>query len=152
MILKNLWKEYKNTTIVAVLFIVSLFIKLDDCLGITSNSITCLSIIFGFTFSFILGIYTQQNINVFMKKQGSLDGFILDNRTYLLELLFTVMLIFIMSIFTRAYDFDLITISANNFIISLTVFEILKTTDFVKHYFMVYKNTYCDRVRTINNG
>ena len=113
-------------------------------------SITCLSIIFGFAFSFILGIYTQERINVFMNDKGILDSFIIDNKAYLLEMLSAIVLIFILSVLKYSYTFYLITISTDNFIVSITIFEILKTMDFIKHYFMVYKNTYCDRVRNFH--
>lgn len=150
MILKNLWQKYKIIFIVSTLFFVSLFLKLDNVTNISSMSITCLSIIFGFAFSFILGIYTQERINVFMNDKGILDSFIIDNKAYLLEMLSAIVLIFILSVLKYSYTFYLITISTDNFIVSITIFEILKTMDFIKHYFMVYKNTYCDRVRNFH--
>ena len=102
MILKSLWQKYKTTIYTSILFFISLFLKFDEKLDIPSISITCLSIIFGFAFSFILGIYTQKKMNVFMKKEGILDGFIKDNRAYLLEMLYAIIFIFVMSIYTQS--------------------------------------------------
>lgn len=145
--LRNLWRFHKNKILVAIFFISSLFIKLDKDLDIVSISINCLAIIFGFSFSSSFVIYAQEKINVFMKERKILNSFISDSEAYLLEILCVIILIFVLSIFAFSYNYYPITISEKNFIAALTIFELLNTINVIKDYFLVYKSTYCNKVR-----
>ncbi len=149
--LRNFWRSHKNTILVAIFFIFSLFMKLDKNIDIVSISINCLAIIFGFSFSSSLVIYAQEKINFFMKEKKVLNSFISDTKAYLFETLRAIILIFILSIFTFSYEYHPITISEKNFIAALTIFELLNTINAIKDYFLVYKSTYCNKVRKFIN-
>lgn len=146
MILKIFLKKYKNTIITSVLFATLLFTDFS-LESIADMSITCLSIIFAFCLSFVLSIYSQQLLNEYMKKKNMLDNFILDNKRFLLELVSSIILIFLFNIFEFKLSFLMLSISSLDVISTITIYELLKTRDFVSHYFTVYKNTYSPKIK-----
>ncbi len=145
MILKIFLKK-SNIIITSILFVILLFTDFH-LENVADISITCLSIIFAFCLSFVLSIYSQQLLNEYMKKRNMLDNFIIDNKKFLLELISSIILIFLFNIFEFNLNFYILSISSLDVISVITIYELLKTREFVSHYFTVYKNTYSPKLK-----
>lgn len=146
MILKKFLKKYK------VLYLSSIFIFLtffDICNeNLISNAITCISIVFAFSQSFLLATYANKDINTYMKNKNNMfKGFIDDNKHFLKTALWILILLFILDIFSFYKNYkDFIYISSNHIALLLIIWQLDKTYEFVDNYMNVYKNSYSDKV------
>lgn len=131
--------------ILFLLLNVSLLFPLKD--DMFSDAITCISIIFAFSQSFLLAAYANQEINLFMKKHNMFEKFIYDNKKFLKTSLLSLLFLFFLSAFSFSYNYNCILfISSSHIALLITVFQLNHTLDFADKYMNLYKNSYSDKV------
>lgn len=134
-----------RTWILFPLLMVSLLFSLND--NLLSDAITCISIIFAFSQSFLLAAYANQEINLYMKKHNMFDAFISDNKKFLKISLFSLLLLFSLDAFSFNYNYNgIIYISSLHIALLVIVFQLNYTFDFADQYMNLYKNSYSDKV------
>lgn len=112
-----------------------------------SDAITCISIIFAFSQSFLLAAYANPGINLYMKKHNMFENFIHDNKKFLKVSLFSLLLLFFLSAFSFSYNYDdIIFMSSLHIALLIIVFQLDHTLDFADKYMNLYKNSYSDKV------
>lgn len=118
---------------------------------ISEVSITTISILFGFGLSFFIAIYSQNELNLYLKETKLLTGFIDDNKDYLKNLLIAIIVIYILGLFSsyeKIFTFNILSLdislyfSINPIIAYYSVYSFIKTIDFLDNYTNLYKNTY----------
>lgn len=123
----------------------SLFFPLKDRL--LSDAITCISIIFAFSQSFLLATYANQEINLYMKKHNMFEKFIYDNKKFLKISLISLLFLFFLNAFSFSYNYkDFFYLSSLHIVLFIIVFQLNYTFDFADKYMNLYKNSYSDKV------
>lgn len=132
----------------AILFVFSMgsfLFSLKESL--ISDAITCISIIFAFSQSFLLATYSNKEINVYMKKHNMFEDFIKDNKKFLKLSLFSLITLFFLNVFNYKYDYkNIVYISSLHIALLIIVFQLNYTIDFADNYMNVYKNSYNSKV------
>ena len=112
-----------------------------------SDAITCISIIFAFSQSFLLATYANQNINLYMKKHNMFDTFIQDNKKFLKLSLSSLLSLFFLGVFSFNYQYnDVLYVSSLHVAFLIIVFQLDYTFDFADNYMNLYKNSYSNKV------
>lgn len=148
MILMKFLKRSKYIlSIIAILIFTMLFsIKANT---IISDSITCISIIFAFSQSFLLATYANKDINIYMKKRGMFDKFIKDNKRFIHSSIISLVILFLLSSYQFNYRFlNFINFSSSHVALLIIIIELNQTFVFANCYMNVYKNSYSDKVIT----
>lgn len=131
--------------ILFLLSIVTLLFPLKD--GLLSDAITCISIIFAFSQSFLLAAYANQEINLYMKKHNMFEKFIYDNKKFLKNSLFSLLFLFFLNVFSFSYNYkNILYISSLHIALLIIVFQLDYTLGFADKYMNLYKNSYSDKV------
>lgn len=134
-----------RTWILFLLLNVSLLFPLKD--GLLSDAITCISIIFAFSQSFLLAVYANQEINLYMKKHNMFEKFIYDNKRFLKISLISLLFLFFLNAFSFSYNYkDVLYISSLHVALLIIVFQLDYTLDFADKYMNLYKNSYSNKV------
>ena len=146
MILMKFLIKYKILYLLFI-FIFSTFFNIYNE-NLISNAITCISIVFAFSQSFLLATYANKDINTYMKNKNNMfKGFIDDNKHFLKIALWILILLFNLDIFSFHKNYkDFIYISSNHIALLLIIWQLDKTYEFVDNYMNVYKNSYSDKV------
>ena len=155
MISKKSLQRYKNDITISLIYILLCccllphdlysFIQKKQ-LNIVSDAITCISIIFAFSQSCILTIYTNTKINRYMKNNKQFDKFINDNKSFLKSTLYWLIILFIINILNINYCFSVFYISSQHIILWITLLELAYALSYVEKYMNVYKNSYSNLV------
>ena len=112
-----------------------------------SDCITCISIIFAFSQSFLLATYTNKEINTYMKKNNMFDQFIKDNRNFIHGCLYSLLLLFLIRIFSFNCEYnDTLFVSSNHIALLIIIIQLNYTLIFADYYMNVYKNSYSIKV------
>lgn len=111
-----------------------------------SDSITCISIIFAFSQSFLLATYANKDINIYMKKHNMFDRFIKDNRRFITFCLYSLMMLFLLNLFSFEWKYECLNLSPSHFAFLITLIQLDYTLTFARKYMNVYKNSYSDKV------
>ena len=131
--------------ILSLLLSVSLLFPLKD--GLISDAITCISIIFAFSQSFLLAAYANQEINLYMKKHNMFEKFIYDNKKFLKRSLFSLLFLFFLNTFSFSYSYkNALYISSLHIALLIIIFQLDHTLSFADKYMNLYKNSYSDKV------
>lgn len=134
-----------KTWILFLFLLATLFFPLKR--ELLSDAITCISIIFAFSQSFLLAAYANPGINLYMKKHNMFEKFIYDNKKFLKASLFSLLLLFFLSAFSFSYNYDdILFMSSLHIALLIIVFQLDYTLDFADKYMNLYKNSYSDRV------
>ena len=127
---------------VAVLSLTTLSIELNA--NIVSNSITVLSIIFGFSMAYLGSVYANDGFNKILKRNKVLSDFLEQNKRYLMNFLIYLIIVFLIGSFDNykyvfKFSWIMIDIYLQTYaVISfLTIYTLFKTIDIVKDFFMV---------------
>ena len=136
----------KCRTLILFLFLLAtLFFPLKR--ELLSDAITCISIIFAFSQSFLLAAYANPGINFYMKKHNMFEKFIYDNKKFLKVSLFSLLLLFFLRAFSFSYNYDdILFMSSLHVALLIIVFQLDYTLDFADKYMNLYKNSYSDKV------
>ncbi len=115
------------------------------------NSITCLSILFGFNMIVVTQYYSNVNLNLFLKKAGQFSKFKEKYRFMLICLVFSLIIIYTLSIFEEM-DFLILhkNLISNSIVISLSLLNLFKSVEIVEEFFNVYGTTYSNTFRNID--
>lgn len=145
MILMKFLKRSKYILSIITILILMLFsIKSDT---IISDSITCISIIFAFSQSFLLATYANKDINLFMKKKRMFDKFIRDNKNFIHSSIISLVILFLLNSYQFNYHFlNTIYFSSSHIALLIIIIELYQTFVFANYYMNVYKNSYSDKV------
>lgn len=139
-------KKYSRKCRALVLFVLSVMSFLFPFTeNLISDAITCISIIFAFSQSFLLAAYSNKDINVYMKKHGMFECFIKDNKKFLKSSLFALIALFFLIIFDFNFCFDCgccVYVSSMHVALLIIVYQLNCTLDFADNYMNVYKNSY----------
>ena len=139
-------KKYSRKCRVLVLFVLSVMSFLFHFTeNLISDAITCISIIFAFSQSFLLAAYSNKDINVYMKKHGMFECFIKDNKKFLKSSLIALIALFFLIIFDFNFCFDCggyVYVSSMHVALLIIVYQLNCTLDFADNYMNVYKNSY----------
>ncbi len=139
-----------RTWILFLLLNISLLFTLNN--GLLSDAITCISIIFAFSQSFLLAAYANQEINLYMKKHNMFEKFIYDNKKFLKTSLFSLLFLFFLNAFSFSYNYkDTLYLSSAHIALLIIVFQLDYTFDFADKYMNLYKNSYSDKVLNKND-
>lgn len=142
---KFLLKCRIRTWILLFLLIISLGFPLKD--NLLSDAITCVSIIFAFSQSFLLAAYANQNINLYMKKRNMFKIFISDNKKFLKMSLFSLFILFFLNVLSFNYSYNnFLYISSLHVALFIIIFQLNYTLDFADMYMNLYKNSYSKEV------
>lgn len=141
-------RKFSKKCRMAILFVFSMgsfLFSLKESL--ISDAITCISIIFAFSQSFLLATYSNKEINVYMKKHNMFEDFIKDNKKFLKLSLFSLITLFFLNVFNYKYDYkNIVYISSLHIALLIIVFQLNYTIDFADNYMNVYKNSYNSKV------
>ncbi|MBR1778305.1 MAG: hypothetical protein IJ752_06965 [Alphaproteobacteria bacterium] len=141
---KKFLKKYRVFILFLFLMLSPFFSLKEDLI---SDAITCISIVFAFSQSFLLATYSNKEINFYMKKHNMFEGFIQDNKKFLKLCLFSLIFLFFLSVFNFKYDYyDILHVSSIHFALLIIVFQLNYTLDFADNYMNVYKNSYNQKV------
>lgn len=147
MTLMKFLKKYK-ICFISMIFIgifSSLFQFESECF--ISDCITCISIIFAFSQSFLLATYTNKDINIYMKEHKMFDQFIKDNRNFICSCLYSLLLLFMICFFSFQCEYkQIIFISSNHIALLVIIVQLNYTLLFAERYMNVYKNSYSHKV------
>lgn len=131
--------------ILSLLSSVSLLVPLKD--DLLSDAITCVSIIFAFSQSFLLAAYANQEINLYMKKHNMFEKFIYDNKKFLKTSLFSLLFLFFLNAFSFSYNYkDTLYVSSLHIALLIIIVQLHYTLNFADKYMNLYKNSYSDKV------
>ena len=146
MILMKFLKKYKSIFCLTVVFVCSIFFSMISK-TIISDYITCISITFAFSQSFLLATYANKDINIYMKKHKMFDTFIKDNRKFIESCIYSLIFLFILGLFPFNYQYNnLIYFSSTHLALLIIIKQLNDTLIFAKCYMNVYKNSYSDKV------
>ncbi len=137
------YKKYILLQLVISIVIVFFHISYENML---SDAITCISIVFAFSQTFIFTAYSNARINEYMKDHGMLEKFIIDNRRFLGFSLFSLLMLFLISIFSFSYKFYCFYVSNNHLILFIVTSQLNLTMAFLHKYMNFYKNSYSNRL------
>ena len=134
-----------RASILFIFLILSLFFSLKE--DLISDAITCISIVFAFSQSFLLATYSNKEINFYMKKHNMFEGFIQDNKKFLKLCLFSLIFLFFLKVFNFKYNYNnILYVSSIHIALLIIVFQLNYTLDFADNYMNVYKNSYNQKV------
>lgn len=151
------FKKYKGiiiSTLVASSFIVISYNHPFDLKTIYANSITCLSILFGFNMIVVTQYYSNVNFNLFLKKVGQFNGFKEKYRIMVIYLIISLIIIYTLSIFEELdflfFNFICKSIVSNSIIVFLSLFNLFKSLEIIQEFFNVYGTTYSNSFRNVD--
>lgn len=138
--------KYKYSLYSIAIWFISIFFDITYE-NFISNGITCISIIFAFSQTFIFAAYSHERINEYMKKHDMLENFIAANKRFLKESLLALLLLFLISVKIFSYKFSYIYISSNHIVLFVVVYQLSLTIEFLNKYMNFYKNSYSNRLK-----
>ena len=142
-------KKYKIVFYLIVTLVLSIFFSISSE-TIISDSITCISIIFAFSQSFLLATYANKDINIYMKEHKMFDKFIKDNRKFIKSCVYSLITLFILGLFSFKYQYNnLFYFSSTHIALLIIIKQLNDTLIFADCYMNVYKNSYSPKVRKI---
>lgn len=146
MTLMKFLKKYKIVFYLIVTFVLSIFFSISSE-TIISDSITCISIIFAFSQSFLLATYANKDINIYMKEHKMFDKFIKDNRDFIKSCVYSLIALFILGLFSFKYQYNnLFYFSSTHIALLIIIKQLNDTLMFADCYMNVYKNSYSQKV------
>lgn len=135
-----------------------LFTSLLCCLvempnEVIGNSLTCLSIIFGFSISYLCSVYNHQDFNNVLKINNQLPTFLKDNKKFLINMITGIGIIFLIGLIKNYSYIYSLKIYKTDIIISLhiqlyllvaliTILLFYCSYKFISDFIVVYKNSY----------
>lgn len=141
-------RKFSKKCRMAILFVFSMgsfLFSLKESL--ISDAITCISIIFAFSQSFLLATYSNKEINIYMKKHNMFEDFIKDNKKFLKLCLFSLIFLFFLKVFNFKYNYNnILYVSSIHIALLIIVFQLNYTLDFADNFMNVYKNSYNQKV------
>lgn len=138
--------KYKYLLYPFVILFISIFFDVTYE-NLISDGITCISIIFAFSQTFIFTAYSHERINEYMKKHDMLENFITANKCFLRESLIALLLLFLISVKIFSYKFYCIYISNNHIVLFVVAYQLNLTIEFLHKYMNFYKNSYSNRLK-----
>lgn len=146
MTLMKFLKRSKHILSITAILVFTMFFNIKSN-TIISDSITCISIIFAFSQSFLLATYANKDINLYMKKKGMFDKFIKDNKKFIHSSIISLIILFLLSLYEFNYHFlGSIYFSSFHIALLIVIIELNQTFIFANCYMNVYKNSYSDKV------
>ena len=146
MTLMKFLKKYKIVFYLIVTLVLSIFFSISSE-TIISDSITCISIIFAFSQSFLLATYANKDINIYMKEHKMFDKFIKDNRKFIKSCVYSLITLFILGLFSFKYQYNnLFYFSSTHIALLIIIKQLNDTFIFADCYMNVYKNSYSPKV------
>lgn len=152
-------KKYKGLISSILITLSYLFIRFYypfEIDNLNSNSITCLSILFGFNMIVVTQYYSNVNFNLFLKKIGKFNGFKERYRQMVIYLIISLIIIYTLSIFEKLeftiFDFVSKSSISNSGIIFLSLFNLFKSFEIIQEFFNVYGTTYSNTFNNVNDN
>ena len=145
----NLFNKHKGFIISIIITIFYLLINFKypfEIKNLNSNSMNCLSILFGFNMVVVTQYYSNVKFNLFLKKAGRFNGFKEKYRNMAIFLIISLIIIYSLSIFEELdfLIFNLVckSVISNLIIVFLSLFNLFKSLEIIREFFNVYGTTY----------
>jgi len=137
-----------------LIFTVFLTLFFDIKSSVVSSSLTVMSIIFGFFITYLSSVYTKNDFNKVLKENNQLDNFLNSNKTYLMQMLFSIGIIFLIDMVGNiqmkiTIPFFKIEILLQLYAIVVLIFSIMfyNTLKIITDFLSVYKNSYSNYLK-----
>lgn len=150
----------KDKVIFFVIILYSLFFSINE--KIIECALTVISIIFGFSIAYLCAIYTNEKLNVVLKRNKQLDVFLNSNKEFLLSMLNALIGIFLCGIIENKqymWKFNINVLDMNlNFCILFQLYLVVALWTMyifflaqknIQNFLIVYKNSYSDYLQKV---
>lgn len=155
--MKLWWIRYRSILIATIITL--FYVKIDHIHqlineNLSSTSITCLSILFGFNMVVVTHYYTNSDFNNFLKKLNIFNNFKNKYKRIIKTLIISLVIIYSITLFEKLEYcfFDIISLNqvCNYIVIFLSLLNLIKAYDCVVEFFNVYGSTYSNTLKNIN--
>ena len=124
--------------------------------GIATTSLNCLSILFAFNMVVVTHFYSNESLNLLLKKANKFNKFKSKYRILIKRLVVALVVVFTLSLFEDIEYclFGLVKLNtiSDFVVIFLTVYNLVKSYDVVQEFFNVYGTTYSKTVQNMKDN